>query len=137
MPHLRPPLPELGTQSTVGLMPRSGTDGDDQRSANARLRSRRRLPQLVGSERLALAGTLLLVVGVALLAFVAKVLDLSNGAILVIAFLGPLLAYAILSGQLSELGAGGVSLRFREAALKPVETSVPPSTLNKRSALRD
>jgi CBS domain-containing protein len=54
------------------------------------------------------------------------VLDLSNGAILVIAFLGPLLAYLILSGQLSELGAGGVSLRFKEAALKPVETSVQP-----------
>ncbi|MGZ4393803.1 MAG: hypothetical protein ACXVZ2_00385 [Gaiellaceae bacterium] len=75
-----------------------------------------------------IAGALLLLVGLVLLAFVAKVLDLDNGSILVIAFVGPLLAYLILSGQLSEIGGGGFSVKFKEAARKPVEASVQSVT---------
>jgi hypothetical protein len=69
-------------------------------------------------------GAFLLVLGLALVAFVAKVLDLSNGSLLAIAFLCPLLAYLILTGQLTEFGAGGVTAKFREAARKSLASSV-------------
>jgi CBS domain len=110
-------------------VPGPATDNDDRRAAGARV------SQLVGRYSTALVGALLVVVGVALLAFVAKVLDLGNGAILVIAFLGPLLAYLIVTGQLSEFGAGGVSVKFREAARAPVDASVQLVTAEETQAI--
>jgi hypothetical protein len=69
-------------------------------------------------------GACLLSFGLVLVAFVAKVLDLSDGALLAIVFLCPLLAYLILTGQLTEFAAGGVSAKFREAGRKPLNASV-------------
>ena len=106
------------------MVSRSASDRDTQQLPGVRRRGANRVSQLIDRHSVALAGAVLLVVGAGLLAFVAKVLDLGNGAILVIAFLGPLLAYLILTGQLSEIGAGGVNLKFREAARKPVEAAV-------------
>jgi hypothetical protein len=106
------------------MVPSSTTDTEAQRPPGARLGAAARVPQLIARQPIAFVGALLLVVGVGLLAFVAKVLDLGNGSILVIAFLGPLLAYLILTGQLSEIGAGGLNLKFREAARKAVDASV-------------
>jgi hypothetical protein len=106
------------------MMLGAGTDHETQRSPDVGRRSAARLPQQLASYPVALVGALLLAVGVGLLAFVAKVLDLGNGAILVIAFLGPLVAYLILTGQLTEFGAGGVNLRFREAARTAIDAAV-------------
>ncbi len=106
------------------MMLGSGTDRETQRSPDVRRRSAARLPQQIASYPVALVGALLLAVGMGLLAFVAKVLDLGNGAILVVAFLGPLVAYLILTGQLTEFGAGGVNLKFREAARTAVDAAV-------------
>ena len=104
-------------------MPSSGGEADAEKDAAGHV-SATRLTAVVSRNPVASTGALLLLVGVVLLAFVAKILDLNNGAILVIAFVGPLLAYLILSGQLSEIGGGGFNVKFREAARKPVDASV-------------
>lgn len=50
--------------------------------------------------------------------------DLESGTILAIAFVGPLFAYLILTGQLSEIGGGGFNVKFKEATRRPVNPSV-------------
>jgi CBS domain-containing protein len=107
-----------------GMAPTATTGTGIQLQEDARPRVAARVRHFAARNRSVVVGAVLLAVGVGLVALVAKLLDLTNGSVLVVAFLGPLLAYLILTEQLSELGAGGLNLKFREAARKPVEASV-------------
>ncbi len=93
------------------------------------------IKNFLGAQLPLIRGACLLVLGLALVAFVAKVLDLSNGSLLAIVFLCPLLAYLILTGQLTEFGAGGVSAKFRDAARKSLEGSVQRITVEDTQTL--
>jgi CBS domain len=88
-----------------------------------------RIKGLIGEQPALIIGACLLLLGLVLVAFVAKVLDLSDGALLAIVFLFPLIAYLIMTRQLSELGAGGLTAKFRDAAGKPLAGSVQRITV--------
>lgn len=110
---------------TVCMVPGSATDNERHSSENGPRWPAAWGPAPAARFRHALTGALLLLVGLGLLALVAKVLDIGTGAVLVVAFIAPVLAYLIVTGQLSEIGGGGLTLKFREAAHAPVDASTP------------
>jgi hypothetical protein len=78
-----------------------------------------RIVDLAARHPTAIGGSVLLAVGVGLVALVAKGLDLRSGSVLVIAFLGPLVAYLVLTRQLSEIGLGSFTVKLKEETRKP------------------